>query len=448
MANKNKVIHDNQTPKKYSKLKKIFGVVIDAALTGYIVALVGPELIAGAKPLFEDYKNNETITQDALFFDANMDIANIYADKTLFSTTYKRLPHNGDKPIFVFIDSSYTKDEVQLIENALDYYQELFTDINPNYKFEIVSKEKAFAEKMLGNTVITFEGGEIPEYASGVNKSRPVLVNPNFIRNNEIRIKSENLTPFEQYAIIIHELGHSFGLADSYHTEIKYHNSSFNQSETFLKLGMLYPNDVAILYAMYGENYRKDGLIVQEELEKSQGKFEEYKAKFYDKLSEVFQTTLNIQDKMQNLDTENFNFLNQSIYFYNQTTSRHEKYYYQIKLLDEINAEFVIKDATQNVLYTTTTKFESHNGMIYLPAVHLEKGPYPDKNATESAESYEMYAFYKTDKGIFMADMLNFAYAKIISPQVSNFYSGVEENILDTYDDVVNKEKITYDFIG
>lgn len=431
MAKEKMLLDENKSEKKYSKLKKILNGVLDAALIGTSTVFVGAavsEGVAAVKPLLNEYKNDEQISQDSMLFDANMDLANIHARNVIFKTEFKRLPHNGDKPIYVSIDSKFNEDEVEQINKALEYYEDLFKDINSNYRFEVVSKEKVFIEHTFGNTTITFEKDELPIFAAGLNKQRANLLNSNFLRQNNIIISNNAL---DYYYTLIHEIGHSFGLADVTRdfTDVDYHNTFYSQTEINKRVSMLYPSDVAILYSMYGQYYRDGNNLLPEKVEIAKQSFEDYKTKFYQKLTDVTLSYFNVENQFIDIQAlQSTTLVNQNVFIFDPNISAVSRYIYETQIIDENNASFVIKDCSGNMLYETTTRYEQHEGMIYLPAVHLKNGQYPDKNKEMSPESYKMYAFYKQEDNYYMLDMLNFARANIIQREQTNILENYVEN--------------------
>lgn len=421
---------DKTENKKYSKKRSIAGKVLNAGMMAIIGAILIPETLSATK--MRNYKTNQQITFDAQYFDANMDIANIMGQNGNFKTTYKRLRHNGEKPIFVTISEKFSPDEVEAIKDVLNYYQQLFSKINSNYRFKVVNGEKAIFEKMLGNTVINFdENTSLTQGYAGLNLLRANFLNPNFLKTSRIYIDPSLTEAYDKYYVYMHELAHAFGLGDVYETLTPNHygNTFLSGSAFAYEVNMLYPNDVAMLFAMYGESYRNGKKILPQELEKSQKAFEEYKQAFYQKAKQVICEQYSLDaSKIDKIDVDTIQ--NKSLFhsrtYFNQLDGSFVVMDYQIDFLDNKKALFKILD-NKEVITQVETPYEIYDGMVFLPALHLPQGLAPNFGSF-GKETFMLMSIYQNKGQLYSIDMDAFLRmalsSSVITPTKSNTIGG------------------------
>lgn len=366
------------------------------------------------KAYSEKPKSNDMISQDAIYFDANMDVANLYGQNIVMPSDYKRFAHNGDKPIYVSIDDEFPASDVELIHQTLNYYEELFADINPNYRFEVVSELDAYVRQYTGSAVIRFDYGHIKyDGVLGYNKSRMNFMYWDFLRFAHIKLSEDAPSaPKERYYILIHEMAHTFGLGDvySYLTDNVYQDTFLKHTETAEEMGMLYPNDVAMLHAMYGEKYRDGDKIIKQELEKSVKACQAYQDMFYDKLSEYVIEDVCNQTYFRQMSSQDFGSFTYSFNAHTQNTSglyggQYSTYEYEITQIDDKMARFVIKDEGNKIVTDIKTQYIIRSGVVLLPKVHLKKGPYPNEKQESTPESFKMFAMYKEGASVKVVDL-------------------------------------------
>lgn len=385
---------------KYSKkktlntgLKKVATVLLYTALGLMVI----PETTNVIKIDTQKHKSNSQIVEDAQYFGADMRVAQYFANSNfLIKTDFRRLPHNNDNPIYVGVSNAFDENEKLMINNVLDYYENLFSNINDHYKFKVVNVAEAYFQSIIGNNVLYYFEKSIN--AKGLNVSRPNLLNFNYTKNSTIIIDKKITNELEKYYTIMHETAHAFGLGDIYTADVSHFDTFMYGSSFAYNVQMLYPNDVAMFYAMYGEDFRNGQEINQSKLLQAQNSFENYKDLFYNKSINLINEIYSF-DNMSQIDQEtiNDNVFSFGMNNYNEKTTQIENFVYNIKINNEQDATFSITDGENQILWQTVTKYDYCNGAIFLPSVYFSSGQYPSsqssQNSIKSAEFFVVAKF-------------------------------------------------------
>ena len=206
------------------------------------------------------------VLQDSENFNANMGVA-LNKNQRHNIDKYIRLKMDEDKPVVIECKGDMENREIELIEKAVNYYNQVFKTINKNYRFEFNGK------KQINSTVIYVENGSIEEqddsYTTyGRLDSKKGAIGENgeyYITEAKVTLDWEIIKNMDEdviYYVILHELAHSFGFGDVYYDgHIK--NTDIIDNTTIMKMGSwkkinhLFPNDYAILQVLYSDEYKK-----------------------------------------------------------------------------------------------------------------------------------------------------------------------------------------------
>lgn len=246
-------------------------------------------------------KDNAQVVYDANLFDANLDVMKLFSNQ-FGSTETVRLKHNNNEPIYVTLSKDITKPEIiDTIKKGLNYIENVFSDINNKYRFEIIDKKTALAKKAIGKAVINIKTKEefksftkLGDNTVLTNKSLlDVLSNNNktniYTVSSFINLKSDllnesSLKSNRTLFVLIHELLHCFGLGDVYYPH--------DDKLTFMNVGygffseMLSPNDLRCLYATYCEKHIKsDGSIDVNKVNEIKTKLDKYENEYFNTIS-------------------------------------------------------------------------------------------------------------------------------------------------------------------
>lgn len=245
------------------------------------------DLIATQKPYSQ-------ILIDSKSFNADMEVA---LNKSAFYKLdkYIRLKFEEDKPVIIEYDKNMEEREVNIIKQVIEYYNKVFQSINENYKFEVNETGKKISDDY---TLISFVNADKPGNVVGESittsdikvTSGEWLVDKGLIQIDYEAIKDEEDAYI--YGVAMHEFSHALGLGDVY---LKDKNvvdrTTVMHTDTWGKINHLYPNDYAILQALYSneykkcENYNEAVKIVNEKIQK-------YTESFYKHYSKVLKEGL------------------------------------------------------------------------------------------------------------------------------------------------------------
>lgn len=239
--------------KENNSILKRFGKVLKKAIA--IAGIVGV-FVFGGLAIKGGIDNQQYI--DTATIEMNMEefgVENPYLMKGAISNSYRRLANNGDEPIYVSFDRDF--EEEKILDNAakysVDYLFGVVSEINPSYKYEIVSNGEAEKQDSLGKSVIYFEFDSHMEdkvlgknvmnldiqdlaYWDLINTSNKVLVNKNMYEKYKEILMGEFKTEVTETALfnistnfLTHELMHVFGFNDVYDIGSKFYQTIFKR---------------------------------------------------------------------------------------------------------------------------------------------------------------------------------------------------------------------------
>ena len=339
---------------------------------------VGTAIVVGSK--YDDYMSTEEINEVIELLDCDDD----YLRQN--NGDYYRMEHNGDEPIYVFIDDRYTEEEKVAVQKSLDTIFGIVGTINNKYKYKIVN-ESEFNSK-IGKTKIFYTlkddvEMEVDNALAQIHSEFNMLnrlTEKKLMNNFTVRIDREKINNSsvenQLYLSMLHEGGHAFSCKDIYDIVNKKAVYNKNACNTFMNpevantIGMFTPNDIKCWISVYSESV--------EDAKNLQPYLEEYTEKYYDeytkKCFEKVHKLSNFNEKEFVLESE----LTQNMqdgtvysYLYNVTVSNGE---YKFKILD---------NKTGKILENCSGEVEYINGVAVLREVRLKKGfqPYSEINS-------------------------------------------------------------------
>lgn len=203
-----------------------------------VFGIIGVLLFSGfaVKGYFDNqkYTSLATITKTM----EELGVENPYLLQDAFTHNYRRLAHNGDEPVYVSFSDEFEKDDLmkESAIRSLDYIFGLVGEINPNYRYKIVSNKELEKQDLLGKSTIKYQFGSLSSTVTGrnemnldmqdfaywdfINTSNRIVVDRS---NYWEKIQSyQNLDFKNDYLsnycvnLLTHELLHVFGFADVY----------------------------------------------------------------------------------------------------------------------------------------------------------------------------------------------------------------------------------------
>ncbi|MBE5741056.1 MAG: hypothetical protein E7351_00780 [Clostridiales bacterium] len=172
---------------------------------------------------------------------------------------YCRPKHNGDEPVYVYIDDAYTSVQRDKAIQALDYVFGIIGQINDKYRYQVV--DKATYDKVGSKSKISFFT-EQHEGAVAVifpNIDIMSLVTSKIVENEGKIYLNPTQKSYSLYSAFVHELGHWCGLADVYTKNVnsnawdiqRYAGNTYMNSTC--KFSEFTPNDVKCFYSLLAE---------------------------------------------------------------------------------------------------------------------------------------------------------------------------------------------------
>lgn len=336
-----------------------------------LVAMVGVGAAVGNIAL-ASYPNNSQIVTIAKELDCDTVYINSKFNK------FAKMEHNGKDPIYVCFDEDLNELEKDSAIKALDYLFGIVGKINSNYRYEIV--DKSTFNLTLFKTKIYFEIGKKVDEES-MSGDIDISLNPLSFLTSKLTMYNytvhQNRTAYqpeeeELVHLYVHELFHAFGISDVYlHEDTEKHQgNTFIKPSLGRKVGILTPNDVKCLMALYAEKFENE---VEQNTTISNYKkiIEEYEDYYYnyfaDEVRKDFQVT-------ENITRENFYWQGYGSYKNNYNQSG--EYFYKIRV-ENGKYTFNILDTQNNLLDTCTGEACNINGVVILKNVELKEGIAP-----------------------------------------------------------------------
>lgn len=274
------------------------------------------------------YTSTTTITETL----EELGVENVYLFQGNLTKNYRRLANNGNEPIYVAFSKEFENDNV-LKDSAiksLDYLFGIVGEINPSYKYKVVSYFEMEKQDLLGKSTIKFELGSLPSNINGENIMNPDMQDIaywDFVNtSNRIVIDKRSFYKSKDYYnehykneskflsnkttnLLTHELMHVFGFADVYEWDgpefimkIFKHvigqdkiNTTTSHKDTFMdtgnvdsfKINELTTQDYATLCALYMQKLSPDKQ--KEEISRLSKMVEDYQTMLLNKKIEYYQ---------------------------------------------------------------------------------------------------------------------------------------------------------------
>ena len=250
------------------KTKKILKKALGTVLAVGVLFFGGLFVREGINNL--SYTSQATIHQNLEDFG----VVNPYVFKDEFGTL-RRLANNGDEPVYVTFDENFENEPFykEMAINSLDYVFDMVHEINPLYRYKIISEKQANEKAVIGKSIIQYKAFDFNKSAykesMGVETHQvnlhDIIFWDHIASNNRISVdfaRFDDLDDLVLGYIFTHELLHAFGFDDVY--KIFYYNGvlksdkktrlradTFMQSQVGEAMHVITPKDYATLCALY-----------------------------------------------------------------------------------------------------------------------------------------------------------------------------------------------------
>lgn len=277
------------------------------AMVGASAILIGSSFAVsqlGVTSKAENQKPYEYVLRDYENFNVDTYIVDLY-NKAQFRDKHIRLKMDEDRPVVVDCKGNMDEEEKEIIEKVVNYYNDIFKTINENYKF-VIKDDNIDVDK--DDTVIYIYNASILGTAKGVyGKSSTVGDKENglFVSKAQILVDWDNIKEMNDealaYYVFFHEFGHALGLGDVY-ARGNHKNTDVLDMNTVMQVendfnSHLYPNDYAILQALYSNEYTKHNNYY-DAVKVVNNKIEKYTEYFYKCYAEFLKSEFNVIENM------------------------------------------------------------------------------------------------------------------------------------------------------
>lgn len=201
------------------------------------------------------------------------------------------------------------------------------------------------------------------------------------------------------YSVILHEFTHILGFNDVYYnsenknTHIIDYTTVIN-TYTDKKINCLYPNDYAVLQALYSNEYKKHD-DYSEAIRIVNDKIESYTLSFYQYYSEFLTKNNAATNKMKISDLkENIEW---NEYFEDGTYNK-----ISIKFTKDGTCKFVIKNEKEEILEETNAEYLFENGFLFIRNIMINNSKNYNQNYDESLSMKLMLSIYVDENGIYV----------------------------------------------
>jgi len=303
--------------------------------------------------------------------------------------------------------------EIAMIEAIVEYYNWIFSTINRNYSFEV---KKENEEIPADATIVSFENDALESRVHG--RMNPVVFSGgsgnNFINSARIVVDWEKIKTEEDayiYYVLFHEFTHVLGLGDVYY-QGDFKNTQRVELETIMNLensrrGMncLYPNDYAVLQALYSNEYNLTKNY-EEAVNKVKGKIEEYTKIFYKKYGRYLKEKCGATSKMCEKD------VGSKIKWVRENGGKTK--WYEIELKKDGKCVFAIKDREGNKLETSEAEYIFVDNVLHIRGIMLE-----------NANNYDEYSFSKDLKMKLLLSIYKDEFGELWAYDGMQYWTGV-----------------------
>lgn len=408
--------------KNKQKMVKIAKFVAITTLASAAVCRISRSIYVST---FRYFKNNDLISQVADKLDADMDIMTYekYNDQLV------RLKPNDDGKISVYIAKDIPQRTYQNIENSLDYFNNIFSNINNKYNFTIVDFAKYSADKLLQKSTIKFDYKvlddninafnshlqtiyELPKKLIAESKNNGKYCVSSTISLNKTYFDKEEYDDSLQRYTIRHELLHSFGFNDVY-TKITDFSTLMNV-ENMSITNEISPSDMSRLFIAYCDDYVNDNNTINyEKLDEIKDYLSEYQTTYFTHIADTLKKAFN--NKVYDFSNEELRHFGASYGLLDvkmQNDMQYE-YVYNKHAIDPNNSYYGKGDIIKGSDFAILPKITINNLCRYYIILKDEKG-------------LNLYDFYiKTDTTKFRKDIV----MKPAIPYTTNFSSSLDDTL-------------------
>lgn len=315
----------------------------------------------------ENQKPYEYVLSDHENFNIDSDVIDIYKQK-YNQDKYIRLKMSEDRPVIIDCLGTMDEDGKELIKRVTEYYTNIFKTINENYKFvvreddmEVLSDDTVI---YVVNSVPMIKGssGSFSKISSISDSGEGMFVNKALIMVNWKDIKERKGDAYAYY-VLLHEFGHALGLGDVYargqhqNTNILNMNTMMQSENDFNS--HLYPNDYAILQALYSNEYTKHDNY-EDAVKTVNNKIEKYTQYFYNCYSEFLKSELEVAADIEEVDLPN-------IISWSDGIDCSVLFKYQLEFLEDNKCVFTVTHRTTGeVLEKSEGEVLVANGIMFI----------------------------------------------------------------------------------
>lgn len=283
-----------------------------------------------------------------------------------------RLKMSETRPVLIDLQGEMETREKEIIQRVVDYYNNVFSTINENYKFAIKTEETNVS---VDDTIIFVANGELDGSTKGAHFSKISIPDTGeglFFWKSQVVVDWEDIKEFDDlylFGVFLHEFGHSLGLGDVYYEGEEKVVDCFDMTTVMQRNGHMnyafFPNDYAILQALYSNEYKKhdnyeDAVRVVKE------KIEKYTKNFYEYYASFLKEKLTINDGLQESDIPK-----QLSWIGEYNSNNHLNYSLTLKENNKCN--FVIKDKSGNVLEECEGETIFADGVLFVKRLLIKK---------------------------------------------------------------------------
>ena len=343
-----------------------------------------------------DQKPYNYVLRDYQNFKVDTEIA----DALNYSCGYAknmRLKFSDSKPVIVDCEEGMEVREKEIVQKIVDYYNMIFSTINDNYKFVIKNDSVALDST---DTVISVSNGDLSgalgQHVS--NFEMPDLGEGTFVVKSEIVLDWNAIKDMDDlyvFGVILHEFGHALGFGDVYYEgDVK--NVSYMDMTTMMQLSnvvtnVLYPNDYAVLQALYSNEYQKhdnyeDAVKVVNE------KIANYTRKFYEYYAGIMKDRYGATDLLAEGEIGN------NVTWFGDYTNNFDTNY-ELNFLENNKCELIIRDKTGNILEKGEGETLFVNGVLFVKRICLDRASNYAKLYDDSIGMKLMLCLYKNNDG-------------------------------------------------
>lgn len=391
-------MEDKQT--KVKKVKKGLKIAL-------ITALIAGTIATGAAAVHKNVELNDyasTTQIKRVAEDLNCDTSYL----TKYGSRFLQMEHNGDEPIYVCFDESYTQEEIVSAKKSLDEVFGVVGKINKNYRYKIVSKDVYYSK--INRTKIYYDMSKVDSVCGYVIR-KPSLISMLTSKKtyNNYRLyynRENNINSDEMDYTFMHELFHAFGVEDLYHLKkgvrikpkaIK----SLIDTDYGDGTSKLTPNDVKCLISLYQE--KKDSKEDQEKyLDEMKDFLQDYEKEYYSIFAKKCKEKTEHGYKF---DERKINTVSSmDILLGKQKWAR---FRYDVKILEN-KYKFTIKNESGKVLDSCNGKVVWEKDVAILKDVTLKDGLYPEmpEGHVKFDEFVQDFALLKSsDNKVFLYDL-------------------------------------------